>query len=306
MTVRLSLVLILLVGGCAAAGPARDDGSPEIRPSWESCAAAGPRNANELGGSADALGLPRLDDNFTPVSAVLCRTVQLRRPGGGEDIEATEERADNVAALVSALKLPDEKLTNGACTADLVLVPFLALVDAGGRWIRPGVPTDSCGKPRIEVREALGQLQLRRVSGRVVSNVESDGAAQAGCTQTWADMTWAVGEMGGGNGTPAKPLAADDAAVRICVYTVPAQERGSGKPAGQFASGRKLKPASWAAVKKELAAATVPGPCTTPASRFAVLHAPDAELYVEADGCRRVLNDNALRTASPKLQSLVF
>ena len=230
----------------------------------------------------------------------------MRRPGGGADLIAAEERATDIAALLAALRLPDEKPTDGACTADMVITPWLALVDEAGRWIRPGVPVDACGKPRREVRDALGKLALQRVSGRTVGTVESDRAVAAGCTQTWADMVWAVGRMGGGQGTPRRPLAADDTTVRVCVYQVPARERGSGKPAGQFESGRKLAAGEWAAVKKELAAARTPAGCTTPASRFAVLYAPDAQLYVEADGCRRVLDDNALRTASPALLSVVF
>ncbi|GAA0581461.1 hypothetical protein GCM10010172_78050 [Paractinoplanes ferrugineus] len=267
---------------------------------------SGPRDSDALVGSAEPFGLAKLDDSFAPVSAVLCRSTPVRRPAGGEDMVAAEDRATDITSLVKALRLPDERRTDGACTADLVLAPWLALVDASGRWIRPGVPVNSCGKPRPEFRDALAELRTQRVSGRTLSTTLTDGAAAAGCEQTWADMVWAVGLTGGGKGTPDRTLAADDASVRVCVFQVPPEERGSGKPAGQFKSGGKLAPGEWAAVKKELAAAGTPAECTTPASRFAVLYAPDVELYVEADGCRRVLNDNALRTGSPKLLSIVF
>jgi hypothetical protein len=141
-------------------------GAPVVNPKWESCDAI-------AGQDADAPALPRLDDSFQPVSAVLCLTASRQRATGGADLVATERRADDVAALVAALRLPDEEPTSGACTMELVTVPWLALLDADGRWIRPGVPVDSCRKPRIEVRTALGRLRTTTVSSRVY--VEADG-----------------------------------------------------------------------------------------------------------------------------------
>jgi hypothetical protein len=162
-----------------------------------------------------------------------------------EELVAVEERAGDVAALVTRLRLPDEKRTGGFCTADLVLAPWLVLLDAQGRWIRPGVPVDGCGRPRREFRAAVEQLRTDRVSSRVLWEIESDRAAAAGCSQVWADMVWAAGRSGSGeNGVPGT-LAADYAEVRVCVYRVPARERGTGKPAGQFESGRTLAAGTW-------------------------------------------------------------
>jgi hypothetical protein len=310
MNVRVLVVaMVLTVGGCAAAGSTPDVGSVpdagplKIEPKWESCAVAAP--TQDLAGPSDTAGLPHLDDSFAPVSAVICRSLPVKRPGGGEDMAAVEDRAGDVTALVTALRLPDKERTDNPCTADAVILPFVALIDADGRWVRAGVPIDECAKPRREVRTALEQLTTQRVSTRTLATLESDQAAAAGCGQTWGDMVWATGQMDGGKGSPGAP-AADDATVSICVYRVPASEQGSGKPAGQFESGGKF--ANWAAVKRELAAATPAAPCTTPADRFAVLHTPAGDVYVEADGCTRVLidNGNALRTGTPKLVALVF
>ncbi|MEU4242720.1 hypothetical protein [Actinoplanes sp. NPDC026619] len=307
---RAFLALTLLAGGCAGSTGTQPDAAapPDVQPRWESCAAAlpAPSPGPVLGDGGAPGPLPHLDSSFTPVFAVLCRTAPLMRPGGGEDLEAVEERADDITALVAALRLPDEPPTNGACTAEGWIQPYLVLLDADGRWIRPGVPVDGCHKPRLEFRDAFGGLKTTKVSGRTVGQVKSDEAATAGCEQQWADMVWATGQMGGGKGST--PVLADSgAAVQICRFRVPAGEQGSGKPGGDFESGGKF--ASWPAVRQELStAATATGACTTPSARFALLRTPSGDVYVEADGCKRVLIDNgtAMRTASPKLLSLIF
>jgi hypothetical protein len=306
----IGLALVLAAAGCAGqTGEQRDAGSPVINPSWESCDAALPPPPSEglsfPGG--DALGLPRLDDSFQPVAAVVCRRGELHRSGGGTDETAVEARADDIAGLLPALKLPDEKPTDGACTADLVLPPWLVLLDAQGRWIRPGVPFDLCGKPRQEFREAVDRLSFRETSSRPIAEIQSDAAAAAGCEQRWADMVWAVGDSGPvrDNGIPA--LAADDAAVKICRYRVPKSEQGSAKPAGGFDSGGMLAATRWTAVKRELAKAGPAATCTKPASRFAVLHPPSGgDIYAELDSCRRIWFDTgALRQGTASLVALI-
>ncbi|GAA2608952.1 hypothetical protein [Paractinoplanes durhamensis] len=317
MTARTTIVtgtllgLAMLAAGCGGGGGGggaadRSAGAPVVQARWESCAADGPRDTAGLGGSTDALTLLRLDDSFAPVAAVICRTAPFKRPGGGEDLTAEEVRAGDVTALLPTLRLPDEEPTAGACTADLVLVPWLVLLDADGRWIRPGVPVDSCSKPRREFRDAVAQLKTETVAKRTLQNVESDEAATAGCSQQWADMLWVIGQNGAGNADP-HALAADDAAASLCVYRVPASEQGSDKPAGDFVSGGKLAPATWVALKRELAGAAPAGPCTTPASRFAVVHTPAGEIYVEADGCKRaMIGDARLVRTTPEVAALLF
>ena len=310
----VGLVLVFAVGSCAnqpiqdGGGPGVASGSPDVHPKWEAC----PAGAREFDGAQEALRLPRIDGSFPAVAAVRCGSNILKRPTGGSDMAATEERADDIGGLLAALRLPDEPRTNGACTADLVTVAFLALLDADGRWIRPGVPVDACGKPRIEFRNALDQTSFKRVSSKIVSEVESDPAATSGCGQSWADMVWVTGQMGADGPTALPTLAPDDAVVRACVFGVPPKERGSGKPAGEFVSGGALPAGRWAAIKRELVTTTAPAPaCTTPATRFALLHpAASADIYVEGDGCRRILIDengpSTLRTSTPTLTRLLF
>jgi len=122
---------------------------------------------------------------------------------------------------------------------------------------------------------------------------------------------WVEGRMPGSRDATPGPLPADDAPVRVCVYRVPAGEQGGGKPAGDFQSGGELSADRWAAIKRELATAGPAGACRTPADRFAVLHLPAGLIYVEADGCRRVLIEGisgpgTLLQGTAKLASLTF
>ncbi|GIJ68072.1 hypothetical protein Voc01_029890 [Virgisporangium ochraceum] len=290
------------MAGCGgSAGSAGSAGGPpgapaEPQPSWTSCSAVGaPVPLPDLN-PAESLQLPRLGADFEPTAVVVCRLEPDKRADGATDLVAAESRADgpdDVAAVLDAVRLPDERRTTGACTADLPGVPWFALVDADGRWVRPGTPADACGKIRIEVRRAVENLTLVRVSARPVRELESSGAAATGCTQNWADVVWVTGQ----HRTDASPPTGEDpfpsaAALRVCVYRVPPAERGGGKPTGTFERGSELpaqrRPALAAALKQTTAAPA----CTTPASLFALVRPADdtaGTLYVELDGCQRVV-----------------
>ncbi|MFC4019456.1 hypothetical protein ACFOW4_16145 [Micromonospora sp. GCM10011542] len=239
---------------------------------------------------------------FTPVAAVLCGRHVQPQPDGGQDLVSTERRAEDIAALVAALRLPDQASTGDiACSADLVVPPWLALLDQRDRWLRPSVPTDVCGKPRAEVRAALDGLRLVTVATRTVREVESPAAAVAGCAPRWADMVWVETAARRAMATPG--TARNAPPLRLCVYRVPASERGGGKPAGDFAYGGQLAQERQAAVLRALAVTRPVADCATPASRFAVLRPADGAAaphwYVELDGCRRFLVVSA--TGPPQL-----
>jgi hypothetical protein len=213
--------------------------------------------------------------------------------------------------LVAALRLPDEPLSGDVCTTELYLPPFFVLLDAQGRWVRPGVPSDACGKVRREVRDALQGLRLTTVSSRPIKEIESSEAAAAGCSQQWADMVWVTGGWGAADEAAVVPPGFDGPVrIRLCVYRVPAEQQRTGKPAGDFVSGRYLSDEQWADTRREIEAAAPTGPCTTPANRFAVLHLAAGQIYAELDGCRRLLARTAggretLRQASPALLALL-
>ncbi len=317
-TTTIVALFAVLAGGCArpdvdtggteASWPAPSGPAPTVNARWESCDVAAPEYAD----AQDGLTLPPLDDTFQPVAALICRSEVRERPGGGSEMTAEEVRADDLRELLPALRLPSESATAEACTADLPAVPWLALIDRDGRWIRPGIPIDSCSKPRMEFRQAYGKLTTVTVKSRVIRQLESDAAATAGCSQTYGDMTWAAGGVENVQGKTLAPLPSRTSA-RRCVYDVPVGERGTVKPAGEFRDGGRLSASEWAAIRTEIeASAPATATCDTPAGRFAVIDLePGGTVNIEADGCRRILAEPAngpgvyLRS-SKRLTDLVF
>jgi hypothetical protein len=204
-----------------------------------------------------------------------------------------------VATLLAALRLPDvppfpvpsagDVAPGHACTADGYLPPRLVLLDGQGRWVRPGIPRDDCDKPRAEVSAALDEVKWTRVTTRVLGEIESAEAAASGCDESYTDMVWFTAVYPSSQEGDLAPLAGDAASVRLCVYRVDPSGRDSEKPQGRFVSGGLLPADRWAAVKKAIQASGEAATCTTPANRFARLQTPQGEIFVELDGCRRLV-----------------
>lgn len=287
----VALLALMAIAGCAQPRqPAGAAPEADVRGPWESCPSAAPDEWH----SADATELPNLPETFDPVGVVVCDVRPEVRTDGGQDLVAVESHADDIGELLAAVRLPDEPRWTGACTMELRVIPWFAFLDADGRWVRPGVPVDGCGKIRMEVVDALAALDLTEKSRRVVRELESAGAVAAGCAQSWADMVWVETTQSSRPpaSRPIDPFPAD-AAVRLCVYRVPRDQQGSGKPAGDFEHGLVLTAEVSATVADALRAAGPAGSCSTPASRFALLRRADnvgGEIYVELDGCRRILS----------------
>ncbi|MBQ0902885.1 hypothetical protein [Micromonospora sp. U21] len=293
MTVALGVggVQMLAGGNHAPPSPTADDPGGQGR--WTSCADAAPEMATPgfRVTAEDVVVLPRLDGDFTPTAVVICGHESQRRADGGEDMVATERRADDVAALVTALRLPDEPRTKrGGCFASLPLAPWLAVVDADGRWTRPGMPLDLCRGLRPEVREALAALPLTTVATRPVAEIESAEAAAAGCSQRWKDVlsVETTRKPGPRTGALPEPFPAGQQ-VRLCVYQVPKSAQGSD---GEFALGTVLPADRRTAIEHALKAAGPVESCSGHASRFALLWSVaggDPQTYVELDGCHRIM-----------------
>jgi hypothetical protein len=267
-------------------GTAADSGGQR----WTSCTDAAPEIATPgfKVTAEDAAALPRLGGDFTPDAVVICGQEAQRSVGGGEDLMATERRSNDVAALVTALRLPDEPETVTACTADAELLPWLALVDADGRWVRPDIPVGRCGKSRPEVREALGALSLTTVASWKVAVLVSAEAAAAGCSQGWkAELSLATEENLTRRGVLPEPFPAGRQ-IRLCVFEVLKSDPGT----GNFVHGTVLPVDRRTAIEHALKAAGSAEPCSARASRFAVLRATTGEdpgTYVELDGCHRIM-----------------
>ncbi|MEU7905769.1 hypothetical protein [Actinoplanes sp. NPDC049118] len=324
-------MLTLVAAGCAGqaggTGPAgaqasesaepapdpRPSNTPQIHPRWRSCAGE-PSMQNQNGESYDVTPL-RLVDTFRPVAAVQCGETTQHRPDGGTDAIAIEDRTDDVAALSAALRLPDapppspepsaDELSPGtACPAIGYGQPRLVLLDAQGRWVRPGIPRGNCGEPLAEVTAAMDKLRWTRVTTRVLGEVESAEAAASGCDQVDTDMVWFTGVYPSPQADLA-PLADDTASVRLCIYQVKASGRDSEKPQGTFVSGGLLPPGRWAAVKRTLRTSGKAKTCTTPANRFARLETPRGDIYVELDGCRRLVAQGVLPDGETNFDALL-
>lgn len=194
----LAVALIgVALGGCAGTvdGSADEPGPAPIVDAWTSCAEAAPRAGGVLSlpdtpkpvGDEPEIG--RIDPSFTPVAAVLCVREIRPRPGGGQEQVAAERRADEIKALVDALRLPDQRADgNIACTLDMVVPPWHALLDERGRWLRPYLPTNSCGKPRAEVSAALPELRL--TTGTAVPSGRSNRRRPTPPTARDGGRTW--------------------------------------------------------------------------------------------------------------------
>ena len=274
------------------AGGTDDPGGPGVVQGgevWTSCDTAAPDHSM-IG--TDAVGLARLADGFVPVAAVVCDEQHVQHADGSEELVAFERRAEEIDALVAALRLPNEPRTDGTCTMELRGVRWFVLLDADGRWVRPGVPVEACGKVRMEVVDAAAALQTTDVSSRVVRVLVTAEQAATGCAPGWSDMVAMQTQTSGPpRSVPTAPALDDDGEVRLCVYAVPASEHGSDKPVGNVVAGGVLDADRVAAIAAALPGLPLAQECTEPAGSFAILLTSgnhDA-VYAELDGCQRVL-----------------
>ncbi|MEV7629612.1 hypothetical protein [Actinoplanes sp. NPDC089786] len=150
---------------------ARPEGLPVDRPLWKGCPPP-PEPALRLVDGSDALKLPKLDDTFRPVSARVCTIGSQKRANGGYDRVAIEQSVTDLSTLLPALRLPDEKPTDGRlCTLEGHEVPWMVLLDEQGRYVRPGVPVDACRKPRPEFEATVRKLHSTTVTTRFLGKL---------------------------------------------------------------------------------------------------------------------------------------
>jgi hypothetical protein len=193
------------------------------------------------------------------------------------------ERADGPAQeLVDQLRRPSDAPTAEACTADMVIPPHLVLVNAEGKAIRPAFPQDSCGKPRLEARQAVERMSFRVVEETPVEQVQSQQSIDVGCDETYKDVIALTGADV--KSAPASPIwQAPFSAIGVCVYD----------SAGKFVAGHTVRDEAAKALGAMLDAVGPASACSTPHTSFAVLTVPGgASASLELDGCRRLLRTN--------------
>lgn len=104
--------------------------------------------------------------DFEVVAVYVCDPVmqlELPTPMEGEDpvpeVSSDPQRLEgDFTPVLRAFEEPSDPPWPGPCTADMVIVPDVWLVDADGRAIRPAYPATGCGKPKPGVEEALALL----------------------------------------------------------------------------------------------------------------------------------------------------
>ncbi|MEU4692317.1 hypothetical protein [Actinoplanes sp. NPDC023714] len=165
LTMVLGIALVAATSSCAAgaepAGPGpslppRSSAALEVHDRWTSCAEE-PSVTYDDEAVPEETTLPLLDAAFQPVAAVVCDR-------GLDPSAVTETRSDDVTALTAALRAPDQPppVPDGdtvyGCTAAIIHVPWLAVLDARGRWVHPGLPRDFCGGVTGDVVKAIRAL----------------------------------------------------------------------------------------------------------------------------------------------------
>lgn len=276
-------------GGPQLAVPA---GAPDlVQPKWPGCAAAGAFTESIVAGPPPHTGTVPAD--FTAVQVRRCTYDHRQAANGDQVLMHVEQEAPVTPELLAYLAQPS--VTPGkhvSCELSGVILPWLVLVDREGRYMAPVFPTDECAKP-LQFNVAGGPpyntLDYRDVSADQFRVVESAAAQQAGCSMKHKNMLFESSVR------PSKTIDPDlfgGAPVRRCDYVADPD----GSEGGTFVSGGPLTAPELATLLEEAVAAAPTGSkadCTTRATRFTVVSTDTDRptLYVETDGCRRILED---------------
>jgi hypothetical protein len=233
-----------------------------------------------------------LPAGFVTTWVFRCRMETRPKPGEGEWTYQILERADTDAkSLVEQLLRPSDPQTNQPCTLELRTPPHFALVDAAGKGYRPAVPTDGCGKPRIEVFKLLEAMRFRVLSEKPVQQVVTQKSIDTGCPDSYKDLVTYDNIVS--HDAPVGPvwaMAVTD--LRICVYASPGNEPNR---AGKLTSSRVVSGNNAKSIVDQFNAARPAVTCDQPHTAFATV-APvtlNNPVSVELDGCQRMLRPDS-------------
>lgn len=144
-------------GGSASTGQAggRPSSSPSIAPVVDRC----PVQLDE--GQANRKGAVPVPADITVDWVLRCSVAP--RSGGFRYLQV--ERSDgDPAALLAALRAPDEPLSKGACPSIAMVVPYFALIEPDGTTLVPRLPITGCRLPQPAAIQALNALRFKVIS----------------------------------------------------------------------------------------------------------------------------------------------
>jgi len=295
MKTSIAAAVLLLVTGCGS----------QVGPASSSSPSAGPTVAGRCPSAAELMpqgvagnGTVPLADDVSVTAAVECVVEQRPVAGDGVWSFVVEKRATaRLDHLATALREKDEPTpADQACALVLVVVPWFAVVDARGTWVRPHVPATSCGDPQPAVMSALDALVWTTVSATRTTQLTTEAqakrdaaAAAAGCATPFKDMI-AIEEADKAPTSRSDRWPPIDAAgSTVCRYTAGVDTEGM--PSLTFASGHRATGARATAIAAALSATGPVQPCTARHRAVTVLTTSGGAWYlVEDDGCHRLLD----------------
>ena len=185
----MTVLTAVAVTGCAATQSSANGGSGAST-STASASTTGPSTGGASGtGSSLPSATPSASDSGSPVDARcpaqldegqyngrqakpipsgidvdwVLRCVVAPQPDGSRFLLV--ERSDSdPAALLAALRSPDEPASGGVCPMIRMVLPYFALVQRDGRALAPKVPLTGCRMAQAAVLQALNGMHFEVIS----------------------------------------------------------------------------------------------------------------------------------------------
>lgn len=237
--VSLTLILLALIGGCAAgsaitANSRSTSGSTAPSSASDSMVQPTPSPAPGAAQPDTCDGVPApsswrlLSPSVTVVAAVVCvdRPKYITGRGFWNYRQVLRLPAAHIPALGAGLTKPDVKLGNDAvCDLVGIVIPPFVVTLADGTRLRPSLPSDGC-HPSNEVLTALdagtsvplSQSRTKQVQGEVQTITNCGDGAKS-------PAIWISGSnlQAGAGGRPALPSAGS---VSVCYYRTTGDQEG--------------------------------------------------------------------------------
>jgi hypothetical protein len=175
---RLAVLLTITALALAAAGCGSGPGSGTGAALNDDpqAAAPAPGSAGCRPYSGPGVTLP---EDAEPTSAERCTTRIETVPGDGAWSFEINERATDLDELMTAMRLPSEDRSTGACTQE-IREPGVVLLEIGGTSVPVVTPKDGCGKPRPEVVRAWQDLRWHETGRSRLARQPATAATSTG------------------------------------------------------------------------------------------------------------------------------